>query len=326
MLGRKALADHTLCDATRPEDATRTLREIKARGYFDSGFLSHLAKPVDLLFPSKEARICSCQINPHMCLHDLPKGSFRRLRPELYVLTPEVNFVQMGEDLSLAQLAAYGFELCGSYALAPSTERGFIDRPPLAFLDDLLRASSEGTGIRGAGKARAALAWVREGSRSPRETILVIVLCIPSDNGGYQLPFPQLNPAISLGSDAARTAGVGVLHPDLCWEEQKTIVEYDSDGTHLEEGQVIRDVDRKDAFARDGWHVITITNQRLWRPEVLDRIVREELAPRLGAVPPLPTPEFLAARRELRSELFGFDPYVPLRLHGRARRFGDGAR
>lgn len=318
LIGHKGLREQTLCAATRPEDAARTLREIKEADYFSSGFLSHILKPIDLLVPSKDSRIRSKQISSHLCLHDLPEGSLRRLRNDVYVVSPSHNFVQMGEVLSEAQLAAYGLELCGSYSLAPGTGRGFVDRKALVTIDDLLSATTTGMRVRGTKRAQAALAWVREGSRSPRETILFLLLCRPGDKGGYELLLPELNKAVPLSYQSAQVVGVPVLHPDLCWEEYRLLIEYDSDGHHLEEGQVIRDVDRKDAFAKDGWTVITITKDRLWKPEVLDRIVREEIAPLLGCVPPELTEEFLEARRQLRSEIFGFDPRIPLVVNDRA--------
>lgn len=319
LIGHKGLSDKTLCDVRRPTDATRQWRELKREGTFDNGFLSHLSEPYDLLFPSKESRIRSKHVSPHLCLRDLPSGSFRRLRPNLYVLTPAMNFVQMGEVLTMTQLAAYGLELCGGYALAPGTKRGFVDRPPLTTVEELQEILQVGPRLRGVRKAREALTWVLPGSRSPRETDLDLLLCLPSMRGGYSIPQAELNRAVPLSYEASRFVGVPVLHPDLCWFEQRTIAEYDSDGTHLEEGQVIRDVDRKDAFAADGWNVITFTNARLKKAEVFDRIVREQLAPLLCCVPSAPTPEFLAARKQLRSELLAFNPYLPTKANDRGR-------
>ena len=319
LIGAKGLVPGTLCDVRRPEDAERTLRDIKCHGYFDAGFLGRLRKPYDLLCPSKDARIRSKQISSRLCLRNLPEGSFRRLRDNVYVVSPALNFVQMGEILSVGQLVSYGLELCGDYALAPNTERGFVDRPALTTVDELHEMVVPGLHIKGSLTARTALRWVRAGSRSPRETTCFVLLCLPSGIGGYEFPMPLLNNKVSLSRDAARIVGRSVIRPDFCWPESHTLAEYDSDGTHLEEGQVIRDVDRKDAFMRDGWHVVTITNARLKYPERFDRLIREDLAPWLGASVPDLTRDFLNARKALRGEVMGFDPYEPRVPRDRAR-------
>ena len=83
---------------------------------------------------------------------------------------------------------------------AESAESGFDRRPPLTTVARLERFLEQPTlkGARGRAVARRALRHVAEGSRSPMETAMAMLLCLPPRMGGYGFPLPRLNKAVAM--------------------------------------------------------------------------------------------------------------------------------
>jgi hypothetical protein len=118
---------------------------------------------------------------------------------------------------------------------------------PLATLDEIDAAIRRRSGGRGIRSIRLARRELRVGSASLRETRMRLVVLRAAC--GY--PEPEPNGAIDLAT-GVRT------HGDLVFRAFKVILEYDG-GQHRErERQFLRDVDRLNDLARDGWLVIRI--------------------------------------------------------------------
>lgn len=118
---------------------------------------------------------------------------------------------------------------------------------PLATLDEIdaaIRRRSRSRGIRSVRLARREL---RVGSASLRETRLRLLVLRAA--AGY--PEPEPNGPIDL-STGVRT------HGDLVFRAFKVILEYDGGQHRGRERQFLRDVDRLNDLARDGWLVIRI--------------------------------------------------------------------
>jgi hypothetical protein len=118
---------------------------------------------------------------------------------------------------------------------------------PLVTLDEVdaaMRRYGRGRGIR---SIRFARSEMRAGSASPRETRLrLLVLRAPE---GY--PEPEPNGRIDL-STSVRTPG------DLVFRSFRVILEYDGGQHRTLERQFLRDVDRLNDVARDGWLVVRV--------------------------------------------------------------------
>ena len=131
-----------------------------------------------------------------------PTGAFSMVAPDVYVSSPALCFCQLGESADLSQMVEVGSELCGSYSVcgsqaareshdasdswdsagAPSCVFG-IDR--LIKPSILARQVERMPRIRGKGVATKALSYVLDGSGSPRETKLGIMLSFPRARGGF---------------------------------------------------------------------------------------------------------------------------------------------
>lgn len=214
----------------------------------------------------------------------------------------------MAHTLSVAQLAALGCELCGTYALLPPGVRhpsALDDYPartaPLTCVDNIARFLDAAKGAHGRTKALRALRYVVDGSYSPMETATFLLLCLSPLLGGYGLPIPQMNLRIPLDEEAESIAHRHICYGDICWAEHKLDVEYHSE-FHVGAGKMKDDVGRTLGIEHMGWRILTVTSQQVLDIETFEVVakiaakrVRHRLYPRvLGSTEP---------RQRLRREL-----------------------
>jgi hypothetical protein len=102
-----------------------------------------------------------------------------------------------------------------------------------------------------------ALAEIRVGARSPRETLtrLMLTRC--------GLPEPELNQAVI--SSTGELLGVA----DLLWKEERVVGEYQGLEFHDDQEQRDHDQIRFEGFAADAWQV-----EEVWRDDMVDTCAR----------------------------------------------------
>jgi hypothetical protein len=153
-----------------------------------------------------------------------------------------------------------------------------------------------GRGIR---TARRAVALVRVGAESPRETHVRLMLVLAG------LPEPECN--VNVGTSAA-FIGRG----DLVYTAYRLVVEYDGRQHADVSSQWEHDLDRHDAFDASAWRTVRVTAQRLRKPREVVRGVHAKLVAQ-GYRGPAPVfgPEWVAlfetttAARRARTALAG---------------------
>jgi len=155
---------------------------------------------------------------------------------DLPVIAPATVWVQLAPMLAHDDLVAVG----DRWVTPP--RRGTTRRAPLTSVGAL--AAAVGRGVRGAARARRALADVRVGAESRMETKLRLLLLRAG------LPEPLLNPPIRVGD---RT-----LHPDLAYPRWSTVLEYEGDGHRTDPSRWRSDISRREAFEAAGWRVIRV--------------------------------------------------------------------
>jgi len=131
-------------------------------------------------------------------------------------------------------------------ALIVAGERLWDPFEPLATVDavdEMLRALARWKGAARLGLVRARM---REGSHSPRETRLRLLL----DRHGIPTGVPNARIVTSRG---------GVYYGDLVVEEYRVIFEYDGDQHREDDGQWNTDVRRLNDLAADDWLVVRYT-------------------------------------------------------------------
>ena len=228
-------------------------------------------RPVDVIAFSEIERRRSKDVRCHVWNTALPANAFYRMRGE-FVSSPEFVFLQMASEISIEQLIALGCDLCGSYVLLPKnvSHPGSLDEMPkrvspltntaklAEFLDAVGRAN-------GKVKAKRALKYVVDGSRSPMETMVYMLLCLPVMLGGYGLPKPEMNAPIPLDEDARAIAGRRDCFGDLCWPDAHPPLDIEYHGeVHVGAEKMKSDVGRELGIEHMGWRVMTVTSAQVF--------------------------------------------------------------
>lgn len=195
--------------------------------------------------------------------------SFMRIEDGLYVSTPEMAFCEMASALSLEQLIALGFELCGTYRRASIFGSARYDATPLTSPAALASFIEKSPQFKGVKKARRALSFILADSASPRESELAMLLCLPYSLGGYGLPHPTMNAEMPLPKNVAAT-GRSSLRCDLYWPAVRLDVEYDSAEFHSAERLLANDSMRRIALESMDVTSVNLTAEHLRRASLFD--------------------------------------------------------
>lgn len=159
------------------------------------------------------------------------------LLDELPVASRTATWAQLAESLRVEDLVA-----AGDWILSQGDSR--------AELDAVARTARR----RGAVALREAVALVRHGSESPRESIVRCIL-VRAD-----LPEPELNWTL------CTHAGTFVARLDMAYPQHRVAVEYDG-RQHADPEQFRRDADRWRAIAEEGWTLIRVVAHHLAAPQ-----------------------------------------------------------
>lgn len=257
-------------------------------------------RPLTLVVPDAASRGKSRGLECHVWKAPAGTQSFVRVGEGIYASRAEACFLQMATRLDRVRLVLLAYELCGTYALDESHPGGFRTREkPLTSVAALRRFSQKAAGAKGSRQALEALRFVADGSASPMESVLAMLLCLSTARGGYGLPLPRLNHLVKMPDDVRRATGRARCFCDLCWPEAKLAVEYESDAFHDSEADIARDSKRRAALARAGYAVVTVTWAQVRDARELDEVARV-LAKHLGKRLRIARVDWLSRRYELR--------------------------
>ena len=240
--------------------------------------------PLELFVRNRSARSTSKLVVNRLCSTDLPTGSFVKVSERVYVSSPEFCFLQMARHLSHGMLVNLGLEICGAYVLAPESSEGFLPSEPIATPTTLREYLERAGGVHGVKSARRAVGCVLSGSASPMESALVELLCLPGSFGGYDLPWPEMNPRVSVWVGEGLRRRQHTYRCDLYWARRRVAVEYDSDLAHTGPERIARDARRRNNLASSGVSVVTVSRQQAYSMEAFDEVAHQ-IARHLGARP-----------------------------------------
>jgi len=222
----------------------------------------------------------------------------------------------MVSEYPLAKLVKLGIELCGIYSQPDKASmcdkqdkeqdkfaQSLYNLPYLTSKKKLQAFTDCMGGWSGQRQALKALRYISDGSGSPMETILFMLLTMPYRYGGYGFPMPELNGCIYPKKGVLTFAGRGFYRGDLLWREAGVVVEYNSDMVHANADSIAMDAIRRGDLALCGISEVTVTRRQLYSIELFDKVARQ-IAARIGKKLRYKDPGFLKARRELRSVLF----------------------
>jgi len=162
----------------------------------DMARLGNLKDPCNLLLPEKR----SCHRRSDIVCHvsasaaALPR-SLIRLRNDLLIVSPDLLFLELCADSSFddIELVQIAFELCGTYVLDSSWD-GFTNTDrAITSSQRLERFAVRAKSMRGAKRARRLASLVIDGSHSPMESVMAMLLCLPHRMGGMGFSGGRLN-------------------------------------------------------------------------------------------------------------------------------------
>ena len=245
------------------------------------------------------------EVLPDRCLVDLGGG--------LLVASPELCFFQMASELPLIKLIELGYELCGSYTYALKTnviedESAEANRQAdynynlITNKKRLAAFVAQMPGKHGKKNATRALQHIIDGSGSPMETILAMLLILPHNLGGYGLPQPEMNRRIDPKAAIKNDSSKQFYKCDLLWKDFNVAAEYDSNSHHSDGVNIADDSIKRGDLALSGIDVITVTSKQIYSAKECDKIARR-VASKIGKRLQIKNPKFNLVCLELRNQL-----------------------
>lgn len=281
------------------EAALRALNQA-AKPYWGSGkpLPPGCTPPLHVMVSNCSARAGGKRIVAHVRTAPVPPKAFSRCGED-FMSVPEFAFVQLADALSFGELLMLGAMLCGTYDV---DENGALMANVAAVTDAArLRDCVQAAGrFRGRAKALLATRYIVDGAASPREAMLVYLLCLPYRLGGYGLPMPLLNHRLALPKEKR---GYGSTQRsvvcDLYWPDARIDVEYDSEEHHAD--SLAKDARRRTWLEEMGITAINVSKAQLRNSVLFDELAHmlaRKVGKRLRA-----GDSFEAKRDELRRQL-----------------------
>lgn len=251
------------------DQSIRTLRDCpETDDLIRSFYLSEAEfgpRPIDVLVPPEGPRPQSF-LRYHIQKAPLPRHSLYPLRDGIHLVSPDLCFVELCNTISTIEALQLGMELCGTYALRPDELEDKASRDyQLTSADSLRRKTSAWKGIHGLVQARKVVQYLVDGSASPMETNLYLLLCLPQKYGGYNIEKPELNVELDLPEEGRLILRQDKVKPDLLWRNWDLVVEYDGE-YHNDPQQRIRDEKRRVLLETMGYTVLVVKKQQVYDP------------------------------------------------------------
>lgn len=180
----------------------------------------------------------------------------------------------------VAEAACVLMEFAGTYRL-PAGEGGQVAYGLGAAISrDGLRAYLDAQpASKGTTRAREVIDLAFDGSASPMETALALMLTMPVEQGGYGLPRPRLNQPIAVNGNARiqLLSSKSGMRADACWERERLVLEYDSEEFHAAQGsgKLIDDAERANSLAALGYRVLSVKYGQVAQMDRLDLLARQ---------------------------------------------------
>lgn len=176
---------------------------------------------------------------------------------------------------NIARLVRATQVLCdfmGTYRYVPATDTTSLDLPNVIFKTKPIIAPDAfstyldqmGT-VKGIMRARVVASLAFANAASPMETLLALMLALPQDMGGFGLPRPTLNWQVPIDESEHELVSQNEIVADLCWPDQRVIIEYYGWEEHFGTGprKVASDLARANSLTALGWTVLHATYEQI---------------------------------------------------------------
>ena len=230
--------------------------------YRDISAKYHLSLPVHVMAEKASGRISNQFLSACIRPKHLPKDSFIQIN-DIYMSSPELCFIQLANTLPLPKLVEIANNLCAIFAFDKNAAYGQSPREQLLSVQNIKDYLCGVKKLSGVKNARQAISYAADRSFSPMESKLAALEVLSLSQGGYGFPKPELNFDVTLSEDAARFLGRQTCCCDQVWPDQKVIVEYDSNLSHLSPNQHAYDKRKANALNMSGYRVFFITAENM---------------------------------------------------------------
>lgn len=204
----------------------------------------------------------------------LPEESFYQVSHGLYIVSPQLCFLQVAEESTFLDLARIGTDLCSKYLCSPYEKEKLIQLEQQRFSSGTFRAYlAKAQGFRGIAKARAAARWIVDNTRSPRETSMALLMTLPSRRGGFQLHGWEANALVDLDEQASLILRQSKVECDMLNRKYWRTFEYNSDLFHDTEEAGEHDLEKITALQSMGYVVTPISTRQFNDFDVFESIV-----------------------------------------------------
>ena len=217
----------------------------------------------------------AADVTVHCTRKKMPDRSYVEIRDQIFMASPEMSFVQAATYLSFARLVHYGCALCGLYALDEFGGTGISARVALTNRRKLKAFIDEAPSLDGSVLARRALKYVLEGSRSPRESTVAMILSLPMRYGGMGLPAPELNRRIEIPERLRNQTDRAWFEIDFLWEKARVAAEYDSDLIHATSTHLTTDAIKRNVLFNMGYWPFTFTRLQVNSSKQMDQAAEQ---------------------------------------------------
>lgn len=238
-------------------------------------------QPLDIVVGSREKRRVRKDFKCHLSLSDMPHGAYLEIAPDAFVASPVLCLLQRCGDLTYAGRIKLAARFCGCYAPSKGDPRGFITRPPLQSVDDMLSFIELFPVARSTRQALEAVQWALPNAASPMETEMVMPFYLPGFKGGFGLPRPVMNDRLTLTARARAMTGKSEVRIDAYWPDAGFGLEYQSKMFHDGDERYGEDIGRQLALESMGKTIHMVTMEQLKNMAQLEYIA-ELIASHLG--------------------------------------------
>jgi len=195
---------------------------------------------------------------------EIPRNALLQVDDGVCIASPELLFLQLARTADLIDLMQIGFELCGIYPHPGQVFTSFGERKSFMTKQSCERLL-EGCGkVSGVSLARRAISYVVDRSASPMETASAMLLGLPYKYGGLGFPRFVMNEKVVVPSKMRHELGHGEYYADIMWPGRRVVFEYESNLYHSGAQRIADDSSRRNAFARMGYRVVTLTGNQMY--------------------------------------------------------------
>ena len=239
-----------------------------------------LTLPIQVMVCRASRRFQTDEMHCYLRPKTLPEKSFIRLDEGVLISSPELCIIQVALSMPLEKLIETINNLCAIYVSNPAASYLQSSREQIISVRAISAFIKKAGNLNGVKRVRQALQYALDCSNSPMESKLAVLCTLPLSLGGYALPKPQLNGEVHLSTQAEALYHMKSVRCDFVWYEQKIILEYDSNLSHLDPKQHAFDKQRRNALEMSGYKVISITAKDIQNYTAVDktfRMIRKEL-------------------------------------------------